>query len=119
MILGVKIQNRITKEYMTKGGGWNKIGKVWSRLSDAKKAICPFDYRYWENTILLKGLSSDFIIINEEGIIEKMPVAIYFIEYFQRELKRTNRKELVQQYLNQIKQYCKVNNIETETTNGK
>ena len=45
MVIGVKIKDRKTSDYMTKGKGWNKKGKTWSCLRDAKLAVCP-SYMY-------------------------------------------------------------------------
>lgn len=113
MILGVKIQNRETKEFMGKGCRWSNVGKVWSRLRDTKLAICPHYYG-WNNGLITKELNSDFLIINDNGTTEKIPVALYFIDYFSRELKHCYNKEKVQNIIEQIMQYCKDNNIELE-----
>lgn len=113
MILGVKIQNKETKEFYCKGGGWNKVGKVWSRLRDAKLAICPHYYG-WNNGIDKKELNSEFLIINDDGTQEKIPVALYFLDYFKRELKWGYKKDKIQDVIKQIKKYCKENNIELE-----
>ncbi len=113
MVLAVKIQNKETGEFYCKGGGFGKKGKAWATLGYAKLAICPTYYTYGINN---KELNSDFIIINDDGNIEKMPVALYFLDYFTRELKHTYRKEKVQKIIEQIKQYCKDNNIKLEET---
>ena len=68
MILAVKIQNRETGEYYYKGGEFGKKGKVWSTLGYAKLAICPSSFA---RNINYKELNSDFIIINDDGTIEK------------------------------------------------
>lgn len=112
MILGVKIQNKETKEFYCKGGGWNKVDKVWSRLRDAKLAICPHSY-YWCG-IDSKELNSDFVIINDDGIIERMPVALYFFDYFTRGSKSSYGREKKENIIKQIKQYCKDNKIKLE-----
>ena len=115
MILGVKIQNKETKQYMAKGGGWNNIGKVWSRLRDAKLAICPHYYG-WHGGIDMKDLNSEFIIINEDGTQKRIPVALYFMDYFRREFKYGYKKDEIQKIIEQITQYCKENGIELEET---
>lgn len=114
MILGVKIQNRETKQYMGKGISWNKVGKVWSRFRDAKLAICPV-YLIYHGSIegYEKELNSDFIIINDDGTQERKPVAIYFIDYIKRN-ERWHNKEKVELILKQISQFAKTNNIELE-----
>lgn len=111
MILGVKIQNRETKEFMRKGCGWSKIGKVWSTLRDAKLAICP---HYYAGGISEKELNSDFLIINDDGTIEKTPVAVYFMDYFKRKLKHGYNKENILNIIGQIRRYCNENNIVLE-----
>ena len=113
MILGVIIQNKDTKEFMGKGGRWNNTGKVWSRLRDAKIAICPHYYG-WTGGIDKKDLNSEFLIINDDGTQERISVAIYFLDYFKRELKWGYRKDKIQEVIEQIEQYCKENNIELE-----
>ena len=112
MVLAVKIQNRETGEFYCKGGGFGKKGKAWTALGYAKLAICPHSY-YWCG-INSKDLNSDFIIMNDNGIIEKMPVALYFMDYFTRELKHSYDKKKIKNIIEQIKEYCKENNIELE-----
>ena len=111
MILAVKIQNRETGEFYCKGGGFGKKGKAWSTLGYAKLAICPSTYCY-ANGVDIKELNSDFIIINDDGTINKEPVAVYFLDYFQRNKKRVYNKEKIENLIEQIKLFCKNNNIE-------
>lgn len=112
MVLAVKIQNRETGEFYCKGGGFGKKGKAWATLGYAKLAICPHSYYYGK--LNNKELNSDFIIINDNGTIEKMPVALYFMDYFTRELKHCYNKEKVQNIIEQINKYCRDNNINLE-----
>lgn len=109
MVLAVKIQNKETGEFYCKGGGFGKKGKAWTTLGYAKLAICPKYYRYGIDN---KELNSDFIIINDDGTIEKMPVALYFLDYFTRELKHSYDKEGIQNIIKQITEYCKLSNVE-------
>ncbi len=111
MVLAVKIQNRETGEYYCKGGGFGKKGKAWSTLGYAKLAICPSSYSFARN-INYKELNSDFIIINDDGTIEKKPVALYFLDYLTRELKSAYNRENIQNLIEQVKGFCKSNNIE-------
>lgn len=115
MILGVKIQNRKTKKFRGSGYKFNNIGKVWSRLRDAKLAVCPSYWYSFDNIREYKEeLDSDFIIINDDGGIERMPVALYYIDFFERQMKHSYRVEKLQKILKEIRQYCKENNIELE-----
>lgn len=114
MVLAVKIQNRETGEFYCKGGGFGKKGKAWATLGYAKLAICPHGYYFYG--INSEELNSDFIIINDNGTIEKMPVALYFMDYFTREQKHSFNREKIQNIIEQIKQYCKDNNIELENS---
>lgn len=107
MVVAVKIKNRETNEYMKKGGGWNKKGKSWSCLKDAKLAICP-NYGYSE-----KELDSDFITFDENGTVEVIPVAVYFLDYFTREARDSfYRRPKALNEIEKIKKYCEENNID-------
>lgn len=116
-ILAVKIQNRKTKEFYCKGGGFGKKGKAWTTLGYAKTAVYPKCYwldhqkksfieRYKEE------LNSDFLVITDKGTYT-IPVASYFVDYLTRE----HELDIV----SNIKKYCKKNNInlESEETNDK
>lgn len=108
-MLGVKIQNRNTKKYATKGiNSWNERGKVWSTLRDAKLAICPKWWRY-KCHIDYNLLNSDFIIVNDDATIEKEPCINYILDYLNREKVWGY---IYPEVLEEIRNYCKKNNIE-------
>lgn len=114
MILGVKIQNRETKSFMTRGGGWSKIGNTWANFKNAKLAIYIHPWRVDKESFIKeysRELKSDFIIMSDDGNIERMPVALYFIDYLTRKSK--NHSE-IEELIQSVKQYCKENNIELE-----
>ena len=119
MVIGVKIKNRKTGKFRTAGsyGGWNKIGKTWSNLKNAKLAVCPNYWDYTQNFIeaYKREIDSDFLIFNDDGTSKIMPVAQYFIEKLTEEYKEggygAERAEIA---LKEVKQYCKENNIELE-----
>lgn len=105
MIVAVKIYCPLTEEFMTKGGGWNKKGKSWSCLKDAKLAICP-NYGFSE-----EETCSEFWLFSDEGTLKKEPVSDYFIEFFENRLKKTTHLYYRDKYsnaLNLIQQYIKL-----------
>ena len=112
MVIGVKIKDRKTSDYMTKGKGWNKKGKTWSCLRDAKLAVCP-SCMYVNG----KELTADFLIFEDNGSMKIIPVATYIIDYLIREAEHSYRKENILQSIENIKKYCKENNIELGETN--
>lgn len=105
MIVAVKIYCPLTEEFMTKGGGWNKKGKSWSSLKDAKLAICP-NYGFNE-----KETCSEFWLFSDEGTLKKEPVSDYFIEFFTKRLRETESdyyRNKCCQSLNLIKQFLQL-----------
>lgn len=118
MVIAVKIKNRKTGEYRTKGWYccWNKLGKSWIRLRDAKLAVCP-DHWYCNQygdfiKAYQKELESDFIVFNDDGTSKIIPVAQYFIERLTRETDGGYGSDRAERALKEVKQYCKDNNIE-------
>ena len=115
MILAVKIQNRQTKEFYCKGGGFGEKGKAWTTLRHAKTAICPkcywldFQKKYFIECYK-KELNSDFLVITDKGTYT-IPVASYFIDYL------TKKYEF--NIVSDIKKYCKKNNINLESEGNK
>ena len=105
MIVAVKIYNPDKEEFMCKGGGWNKKGKSWSSLKDAKLAICPnYGYSYTE-------VNSEFWLFSDDGKLEKIPVYHYFIDYFERQIKESrydSYKEKNTKRLKELTDYLKV-----------
>ena len=105
MIVAVKIYCPLTEEFMGKGGYWNKKGKSWSCLKDAKLAICP-NYGFNE-----KETCSEFWLFSDDGTLQKQPVSDYFIDYFERQIKEAIFEESRYKYrnaLNLIQQYIKL-----------
>lgn len=105
MIVAVKIYCPLTEEFMKKGGGWNKKGKSWSYLKDAKLAICP-NYGFDE-----KEACSEFWLFSDDGTLQKQPVSDYFIDYFENRLKKTTNSYYRDKYSNAlylIQQYIKL-----------
>ena len=106
MIVAVNIYCPLTEEFMTKGGGWNKKGKSWSCLKDAKLAICP---KYGFNE---KKTCSVFWLFSDEGTLKKEPVSDYFTDFFTKKLKETKSDYNINKYcqsLKLIEQYIKSN----------
>ena len=118
MVIGVKIRNRKTGEFRPKGfcTVWNKKGKTWASLRDAKLSVCPSYWGYEEYGDFVKcykkELDSDFIIFNDDGTSEKIPVLEYYIERIQKKIdKHYIGYELLEQILKEIKEYCKIKEI--------
>ena len=120
MILGVKILNRKTGKYRRAGWycSWNKVGKTWSRLRDAKLSVCPDTWYCNQKGDFIrayeKELNSDFIIINDDGTTETMPIAKYYIERLTREADGGLGSERAERALEEVKQFCKDNDIRLE-----
>ena len=119
MVIGVKIKNRKTGKFRTAGycGGWNKIGKTWSNLKNAKLAVCPNYWDYTQNFIeaYQREIDSDFLIFNDDETSKIMPVAQYFIESLIKEVNRQGYGyEKAENALKEVKKYCKENNIKLE-----
>lgn len=118
MVIGVKIKNRKTGEFRKAGSysHWNKIGKTWSNLKNVKLSVCPNYWNYKQSGDFIKAyqneLNSDFLIFNDNGTSETIPVAQYFIEKLTKEHEEggygTEKAEMA---LKEVKQYCKENNI--------
>ena len=101
MIVAVKIYNPESCDFMCAGKGWNKKGKSWSSLRDAKLAVCPnYGFSY-------KEAKSEFWLFYDDGKLEKIPVYDYFIEYFERKtiINGASKIEIIKklQYLKNIK----------------
>ncbi len=120
MVIAVKIRNRITGEFKRAGSyrSWNKTGKSWVRLRDAKLAVCP-DHWYCNN----KGdftsryrleLDSDFLVFNDDGTSKVIPVAQYFVERLTRECDGGYGSDRAERALKEVLEYCKENNIRLE-----
>lgn len=84
MVLGVKIKNRETGLFRLKDGRFSKNGKTYSTLAFAKTAVT--NGIGWLS-IDSKLLNCDFIIFNDDGKIEIIPVKNHIIDYFNRMLK--------------------------------
>lgn len=85
MILGVKIKNRENGLFRLRDGRFSKNGKTYSTLGFAKSSITNDISWYRVNKDLLK---CDFIVFNDDGSIQIIPVKTHIIDYFERELKR-------------------------------
>lgn len=121
MVIGVKIKNRKTGEFRTAGSysHWNKTGKTWSNLKNAKLSVCPNHWNCKQNGGFIKAyqneLDSDFLIFNDNGTSEIIPVAQYFIEKLTKEYEEGGYgAERAEMTVKEVKQYCKENNIELE-----
>lgn len=118
MVIGVKIKNRKTGEFRPAGYcvRWNKIGKTWSNLRNAKLSICPSYWNYKQYGDFIKSyqneLDSDFLVFKDDGTSETIPVAKYYIERLTKEVNRHGYcYEKVEKVLNEVKEYCNRNNI--------
>lgn len=118
MVIGVKIKDRKTGEFRQTGSysRYNKIGKTWSNLRNAKLSVCPsyWNYKQYGDFIKLyqKELDSDFLVFKDNGTLEIIPVAKYYVEKLTKEVERHEYGyEKVEKALNEIKEYCSNNNI--------
>lgn len=84
MILGVKIKNNENGLFRLKDGRFSKNGKTYSTLGFAKSSITNDISWYRVNKMLL---NCDFVIFNDDGTIQTIPVKTHIIDYFERELK--------------------------------
>ncbi len=124
MVIAVKIKNRVTGEFRPKGfcSFWNKTGKSWTSLRNAKLAVCPDFWNCDKCGDFIKKyqkeLESDFWIFHDNGVKEIIPVARYFIEKLTKEVEGSYGSERAKRALEDVKQYCKDKNIKVGEING-
>ena len=76
-------------------------------------SVCPSYWGYKEYGDFVqcykKELDSDFIIFNDDGTSEKIPVSEYYIERIQKKIdKHYAGYESLEQILKEIKEHCKI-----------
>ncbi len=91
MVLGVKIRNNENGLFRLKDGSFSKNGKTYSTLGFAKSSITNDISCYRVNA---KLLNCDFVIFNDNGTIETIPVKTHIIDYLERELKHKQKLKL-------------------------
>lgn len=91
MVLGVKIRDNENGLFRLKDGSFSKNGKTYSTLGFAKSSITN-DINWYRANIKL--LNCDFVIFNDNGTIETIPVKTHIIDYLERELKKHQKLKL-------------------------
>lgn len=90
MVLGVKIRNNEDGLFRLKDGRFSKNGKTYSTLGFAKSSITNDIGWCRINKVLL---NCDFVIFNDDGTIQTIPVKTHMIDYFERYLKRKQKQK--------------------------
>lgn len=85
---GFKVRDRLTGEFLCKGGQWSKNGNIWNRLQDVKSSIkCSFEddelMPQWELVVVALIPNTSISVRQAILLSQKDCVALAFKQYLE------------------------------------